>query len=420
VETERQNPEGSSFFARQTLCAFRSRNFRTYFAAQLASSIGTWMQITVENWLVLQISQSGMAIAVTNLLQFSPSVLIGMYGGVIADRHDRRRILMVTQGSLGLLALVVGLLAAFGTVRVWIIWIAAGGFGFIKCFDLPALQAFTKDLVGEEDLSNAVAWTGVIAALGRTIGPALGGLLLTTMGVAPGFLFNAVTFSIIVMVLASLRRDELAQRAFAPRMQHQVRAGLTYVCAAPTLAATSVVMLAVFISSYNFQVSIALIASTVLHGDSRIYGWLMSALGLGAASGSLMFARWQRVGLLMVIILAIALAATQVGLAAMHSLTLLAAGTFAYGMCVGLFSATVVSTLQLFASDDMRGRVMALYSTCFLGSALIGVPGFAALAEGLGVSSALRAAALICVGGAVASAIIWRPHLQSPLRHPIS
>jgi MFS family permease len=205
-----------------TLSALRHRNFRRYFAVQLVSSAGTWVQITVENWLVLQLSHSGLALGVTNALQFGPSVVLGMYGGS-ADRRDRRHLLMTTQACLGLLALAVGLLAGIGAVRVWMIWVAAGALGLVNCFDRPALQSFVKDLVGSADLANAVAWSSAISATGRMVGPALGRLVLTTLGTAPGFAINAATFALVVMVLANLHQDELSLRTPVARASGQVR-----------------------------------------------------------------------------------------------------------------------------------------------------------------------------------------------------
>jgi MFS family permease len=394
------------------LSALRNRNFRVYFAAQVISNVGTWVQITVENWLVLELSHSGFALGVTNALQFGPLVLFGMYGGVVADRCDRRRLLMLTQACLGLLALAVGLLAGIGIVRVWMIWLAAGALGLVKCFDLPALQSFVKDVVGTADLSNAVAWTNTISATGRMVGPVMGGLVLTTLGIAPGFLINAATFALVVVALATLRQRELSPRSPAPRAPGQIREGLAYVRSEPVLAATSIVMIAVFASAYNFQTSLALIASDTLAGDSQAYGSLMSALGLGAAVGSLILARRARTGLPIILMWSCALAATQVIVAALNDLPPLLAATFAYGVSAGLFSVSVISTLQAQTVEAMRGRVMALYSICFLGVSLVSGPGFGALAEWIGVSGALIVAAFICAVVALVGTVVWHATRQ--------
>jgi MFS family permease len=211
-----------------TLSALRHRNFQLYFVAQIVSSLGSWVQITVENWLVLQLSHSGLALGVTNALQFGPSVAFGMYGGVIADRCDRRRGLIFTQTGMGLLALAIGVLAGIGVVRVWMIWLAAGAFGLVKCFDLLAQQSFVKDLVGTADLQNAVALTNVIGATGRTLGPVVGGLLLASLGMAAGFVLNAATFAVVVAMLLCLDPAKLAPRAPVPRASGQIRLGLSY------------------------------------------------------------------------------------------------------------------------------------------------------------------------------------------------
>jgi MFS family permease len=338
------------------------------------------------------------ALGVTNALQFGPSVLLGLYGGVIADRRNRRHLLMLTQLCLGLIALVVGLLAGLNALRVWIIWLAALALGIVACFDRPALQSFVKDLVGSADLPNAVAWTNAINATGRMVGPMVGGLLLIILGAAPGFLINAASFLLVVVVLARLRCDELSHRPAVPAASGQVRQGLAYVRANPVLAAVSAIMVVVFASSYNFQVSLALIASDTLAGDSQTYGALMSALGLGAAAGSLLRARYTRTGLPVILASTGALAAAQITVAAAHGLIATLIAIFAYGVSAGLFSVAVISTLQTHTAEDMRGRVMALYSVCFLGSSPIGAPAFGALAGLIGVAGALCIAASVCAG----------------------
>lgn len=389
-----------------TLSALRHRNFQLYIAAQVVSNVGTWVQITVENWLVLELSRSGLALGVTNALQFGPSVVLGLYGGVIADRRDRRRLLMLTQACLALPALAVGLLAGIGIVRVWIIWLAAGTLGLVKCLDEPALQGFVKDLVGTADLPNAVAWTNTVKATGRMIGPVLGGLVLTSLGVAPGFLINAATFALVVVALAVLHHGELSPRTPVPRASGQIREGLHYVCTEPVLAATAIIMIVVFAAAYNFQISLALIASETLAGDSRVYGSLMCALGLGAAVGSLILTRHARTGLSVIVMWTCALAVSQMALAATHRLLTLLFATFAYGASASLFSVTVISTLQLQTMESMRGRVMALYAICFLGSSPVGGPAFGALAEWIGVAGALHVTAAICATAALSAVVV--------------
>jgi predicted MFS family arabinose efflux permease len=400
------------------LSALRHRNFRRYFAVQVVSNIGTWVQITVENWLVLELSHSALALGVTNALQFGPTLFLGMYGGMIADRCDRRRLLMITQACLGLLALLVGIAAGMGIIRVWMIWLAAGMLGLVKCFDVPALQSFVKDLVGPTDLPNAVAWTNTTTATGRMVGATAGGLMLVTLGAAPGFLFNAATFALVVIVLATLRHAELSPRKPVPSASGQVRQGLTYVVRQPVLAATSIMMIVVFASTYNFQISLALLASDTLGGTGETYGTLMSVLGLGIVTGSLILAHRARSGLPAILLCTCALAAAQLAVATMHSLRPMLAAIFAYGVCAGLFSVAVVSTLQSQTAEDMRGRVMAVYSICFNGCSLFGAPAFSAVAEWIGVSAALRITAGICATVALITALAWQTKRRVRVRPP--
>jgi MFS family permease len=208
------------------------------------------------------------------------------------------------------------------------------------------------------------------------------------------------------VVLASLRDGELSPRIPVPRASGQIREGLIYICTQPVLAATSIIMIVVFSAAYNFQVSLALIAAETLAGDSQAYGSLMSALGLGAAVGSLVRARHARTGLPVILVWTWALAATQTAVAAAHDPVPLLAATFAYGVSAGLFSVTVISTLQMQAAEHMRGRVMALYSICFLGVSLVSGPAFGALAEWIGVSGALRATAPVCTVVVLAGVIV--------------
>ncbi len=375
--------------------------------AQVVANIGTWVQITVANWLVLGMSHSGLALGITNALQFGPAVFLGMFGGVIADRCDRRRVLMVTQACLGLIALALGLLASLGSMRIWAIWLAAAALGLVKCFDLPALQGFMKDMVGLADLPSAVALINAVNATGRMIGPVFGGLVLTSLGAAPGFFINAAAFCLVVAVLASLRAEELSRRALAHGERGQIRQGIRYIRIEPLLAVTSVIMVVVFAAAYNFQVSLALIASDVLAGDSRTYGALMSALGMGAVAGSLIAASVQA-SIPNIILWTLTLAAAQFGVAASHSMHVLLATIFAYGVSASLFSVTVISTLQLHTVEEMRGRVMAWYSICFLGSSPIGAPAFGALAGSIGVSRAFCVTASICAVTALVAAVAWK------------
>jgi MFS family permease len=392
-----------------TFSSLRNRNFRIYFAAQIGSNVGAWIQITAENWLVLQLADSGLALGITNALQFGPLVFFGLYGGVIADRRDRRRLLIATQTALALLSAAIGLLVATHLIQLWMIWVAALLLGLIMSIDKPALLGFVKDLVGESDLANAVALNNAMISSGR-IGPVISGLLIASFGVAPSFFINAISFGIVVFVLAILDVARLHAASPAERRPGQVREGLAYIRQDRTLALTVIAMSVVFVAAYNFQVLVPLLTSRVLGGSGELYGIAMSSLGLGAVTGSLLIASWEKPGVMMVALCCGLLSIAHLWLSLRLAAYFTLAGVFLLGVSVGFFSITVTSTLQLRARDDVRGRVMATYSIGILGSGLVGAPLAGTLADRLGVPDTFVIIAVICAGTAAATAWAWLKH----------
>jgi MFS family permease len=390
-----------------TFSSLRNRNFRIYFAAQIGSNVGAWIQITAENWLVLQLADSGLALGITNALQFGPLVFFGLYGGVIADRRDRRRLLIATQTALALLSAAIGLLVATHLIQLWMIWVAALLLGLIMSIDKPALLGFVKDLVGESDLANAVALNNAMISSGRMIGPVISGLLIASFGVAPSFFINAISFGIVVFVLAILDVARLHAASPAERRPGQVREGLAYIRQDRTLALTVIAMSVVFVAAYNFQVLVPLLTSRVLGGSGELYGIAMSSLGLGAVTGSLLIASWEKPGVMMVALCCGLLSIAHLWLSLRLAAYFTLAGVFLLGVSVGFFSITVTSTLQLRARDDVRGRVMATYSIGILGSGLVGAPLAGTLADRLGVPDTFVIIAVICAGTAAATAWAW-------------
>lgn len=392
---------------RETFASLRNRNFRIFFAAQTGSSVGAWIQITAENWLVLQLTDSGLALGITNALQFGPLLFLGLHGVVIADRFDRRRMLVITQSVQALLAAAVGLLVATGTAQLWMIWLAALLQGLVMAVDKPALYSFVKDLVGKEELPNAVALNNAVISTGRMIGPAVSGLLIASLGLAPSFFINAVAFGLFVLVLVRLDASRLHMMQPAARTAGQVREGLSYIRRDRVLLLTVLAMSAIFVSVYNFQVMVPLLTVRVLGGASEMYGFVMSVLGLGAVTGSLLIASWAKPGVMMIAGWCGLLSIVHVWLALPLGVVFSIAGVFALGIATGFFSVTVASTLQVRARDDMRGRVMALYSMGILGSGLIGAPLAGSLADRIGVSDTLLIIAAVCVATSAVTAWAW-------------
>jgi MFS family permease len=402
-----------------TFISLRNSNFRIYFAAQIGSNIGAWIQITAENWLVLQLTPAlpsaasgagigrGLALGITNALQFGPLVFFDLYGGVIADRFDRRRLLIATQSALALLAAAIGFLVASEMIQLWMIWTAALLLGLIMAVDKPALLAFVKDLVGETDLPNAVALNNAVVSAGRMIGPVISGLLIASFGTAPSFFINAISFGLVVLVLATLDLARLRVTGPAERRPGQVREGLFYIRQDRVLKLTVITMSVVFVTAYNFQVLVPLLASRTLSGSSELYGTLMSTLGLGAVAGSLLLDHSVKPGVMMVALCCGLLSVVYFCLSLPFGVYGAFAGVFLLGICCGLFNVTVTATLQLRAREEVRGRVMAMYSIGILGSALVGAPLAGTLADMVGVSDTFLIIAAICAATAAAAGQTW-------------
>jgi predicted MFS family arabinose efflux permease len=273
--------------------------------------------------------------------------------------------------------------------------------------DKPTLYSFVKDLVGKEELPNAVALNNAVISTGRMIGPAVSGLLIASLGLAPSFFINAVAFGLVVLVLVRLDASRLHMMQPAARTAGQVREGLSYIRRDRVLLLTVLAMSAIFVSVYNFQVMVPLLTVRVLGGASEMYGFVMSVLGLGAVTGSLLIASWAKPGVMMIAGWCGLLSIVHVWLALPLGVVFSIAGVFALGIATGFFSVTVASTLQARARDDMRGRVMALYSMGILGSGLIGAPLAGSLADRIGVSDTLLIIAAVCVATSAVTAWAW-------------
>jgi predicted MFS family arabinose efflux permease len=390
-----------------TFASLRNPNFRRYFAAQIASNVGNWIQITAENWLVLQLTHSGLALGITNALQFGPLVFFGLYGGVITDRLDRRRLLIVTQCLLALLAAAMGILVATHLIRLWMIWVAALLLGLIICVDRPAQSSLIKDLVGDADLPNAVALNNAVISSGRMIGPAVSGLLIGFFGTAPSFLINAVSFAMVILALTTLDVSRLHAAQPVERRPGQVRQGLFYIRHDPVLAVTVITMSVIFIAAYNLQVMVPLVAAQMLGGSSESLGLAMSSLGLGAVTGSIIIASRVKPGLMMIAVGCGLLSFVHIWLSLLSGVYFSVAGIFLVGLSCGIFNVAVSGTLQVKARDDVRGRVMSTYTIGILGSALIGAPLFGRLADTIGVSGTFLVIAAVCAGTALTITWAW-------------
>jgi MFS family permease len=349
-------------------------NYRRYFAGQIVSLSGNWMQTVAALWLILDLTGSGVAVGATTALQFLPMLLFGAWGGLLADRFPKRRLLMVTQALMALPAIALFAVTGAGVVTPWMVYLAVFAMGAVNAVDNPTRQSFAIEMVGPDRLVNAVSLNSVVVQSARIVGPAIAGLLIAAFGVGPCFAVNALTFAAMI---AALWRMDPAQLRTAPaggREPGAIRAGLHYVRRTPELAVPLALMALVGAFGFNFQVVLPLLARFSFDGGAGAYAALVSAMGVGSVVGALIVGARGRAGPRLIAAAALAFGVTAGLAAAMPSLALEVPMLALLGAAAVTFAATINSTLQLAVAPAMRGRVMALYSVVFLGTNPIGGP----------------------------------------------
>jgi MFS family permease len=398
---------------RVTFAALSIPNYRRYYGGQSISLIGTWMQMTAQSWLVFSLTHSAATLGVIVALQTLPVLVLGPYGGVVADRVDKRRMMIALQSAMGVQALILGLLTVTGVVQVWEIGILAAILGVNNAFESPARQSFMMELVGAEHLRNAVSLNSVLVNVARSIGPAIAGILIATVGEGVCFLANAASFVAVVLSLTTLDAAQLATVQPTPRARGQLREGLRYIRSTPTLAVPLVMMAIAGCLTYEFQVSLPVMADRALRVGATGFGLMMAAMGSGAVLGGLLVAARGKTGLrpLVVSALVFSTALAFATVAPNLALELLALGVAGAGSIT--FMATGNSTLQLNSAPEMRGRVMSLWFVAFQGSTPIGGPlvgvTMAAIGPRAGLGLGAGVALLVALGGALAIRRISAP-----------
>ncbi|MDR1998875.1 MAG: MFS transporter, partial [Frankiaceae bacterium] len=391
-------------FGREAFASLENPNYRLYFSGQVVSMVGNWMQTVGQSWLVLQLTGSATMIGLVVALQTLPVLLLGPYGGVIADRVDKRKMMIVLQAGKLALALILGLLAISHTVQIWHVFLLAGLLGLDNSFENPARQAFVQEMVGREHLRNAVSLNQVIANGARAVGPAGAGILIASAGVGVCFLANAASFVAVISSLVMLNTSKLMPSPPAPRAKGQVREGFRYVRRTPALAIPLVMTSIIGCLAYEFQVVLPIVAKETFHGDSRTYGFMTAAMGAGAIAGGLWAAARGRTGTAPMIRSAVGfgLAILATSIAPTFFLALVAM------VFVGFTSVTYLtkgsSTVQLATDPMMRGRVMALWAVAFMGSTPIGGPAVGWVCEQFGARAGLVLGGLACL---VAAGLGW-------------
>ncbi len=359
---------------RVTFAALAIPNYRRYFAGQSVSLVGTWMQMAAQSWLVLTLTHSATTLGLIVALQTLPVLLLGPYGGVVADRIDKRRLMVALQIAMGLQALVLGVLTVTGAVQLWEIGVLAALLGLNNAFENPARQAFMLEMVGTENLRNAVSLNSVLVNVARSIGPAVAGVLIATVGEGPCFLINSASFAAVVASLVSLDRNALSPSPPSGRQPGQLREGLRYVRRTPELGVPLLMMALAGALAYEFQVTLPVMAREGLHVGATGFGFMTAAMGVGAVVGGLFVAARGRTGLPPLVMAATAFGVVLLLACLAPDLPIeLLALALAGGASIS-FMSTGNSTLQLGAAPSMRGRVMSLWFVAFQGTTPIGAP----------------------------------------------
>ena len=394
--------------SRETFSSLYVRNYRLYYIGQIISTSGTFMQSVAQAWLILRLTNSGIALGITSTLQYLPFLLLGPYGGVVADRFPKRKILTLTQSVSGILALTLGLLVATGLVRVWMVYGLAACLGLVTVFDNPARQTFYMELVGPDHLRNAVTLYSILVNLARIVGPSLAAVLIAGFGLAPCFLINGFSYAIVVIMLARIRASELLITPPLPCAKGQIQEAFKYVVSTPSLGLTLLIMAIIGTLTYEFHISLPLLAQNTFRGDASSYAFLTASMGLGATAGGIVCASRKGICFSNVVGAGFLFGLAVLAAALMPSLLLTGLVMILVGVFSINFSSLGNSLLQLESSPQMRGRVMSFWSIASLGSTTIGAPLIGWFAEVAGARGGLALGGVAALAAATLGAFTLR------------
>ena len=391
--------------------ALKNQNYRLWTAGALVSNIGTWMQRVAQDWLVLTIltDHSGTATGITTGLQFVPILFLGPFAGVLADRMNKRKLLLITQSAMGLFATILGVLVATGTAELWHVYVLAFGLGVASAFDAPARQAFVSELVPTSDLPNAVALNSASFNLARLAGPGVAGLLIAWFGTGPAFLINAASFGAVIFSLAKMRSEKFQPTTLVVRQKGQIREGIAYVRNRPDLLLIFALAFVVATFGLNFQLTNAMMATDVFHVGAGEFGLLGTIMAIGTLGGALLAARRGKPRMRYLLG-----GAVGFGVAALIACFMPSFFWYAVMMVpVGLASLTFLNSantmIQLSVAPAYRGRVLGLYVMVVQGGTPLGAPLVGWLGTEFGARWSVGSGALISlVAGLLAVLLVWR------------
>ena len=361
-------------YLNNTFSSLKNRNYRIYYLGQIVSISGTFLQYLAQVWLVLKLSNSGTMLGLVLTFQFLPVLLLTSWGGLLADRYSKQKLLYITQTLSGILSLILGLLVLTGNVQLWMVFVFALCLGLINSIDNPARSTFLFEMVGSENIKNAISlWTILISST-RIIGPAVAGIIIATIGIGECFIINAASFIAVLIALSMIRESELHTVPPVAAARGQIKEGLKYVRSTPILFNTLIMMAIIGTITFEWPVSMPLFAKFILNGDAAVYSAITVALGIGMLIGGFANASSSNSSQRRMVYTAL-LFGIAVIISAFTSTLLWATIAFIF---VGIFSMVFLNLsatiLQMNTDSKMRGRVMALWSMAFLGSTAIGGP----------------------------------------------
>jgi MFS family permease len=403
-----------------TFRALRIRNYRLYATGAVVSNVGTWMQRVAQDWLVLELTHSGTALGIVTALQFMPALVVSPYAGLLADRFAKRRVLLITQLSMAVVSLVLGVLATAGAAQIWQVYLLALLFGIATAFDAPARQSFVVEMVGPDDLSNAVGLNGASFNTARVIGPALAGVLIAWFGTGPVILANALSYGAVIASLLLLRGSELHTPPRAERSRGMIRDGVRYLWRRPELMMVVTTVFFVGMFGLNFQLTSALMATKEFGKGSQGFGILASIFALGSLAGALLAARRARPRIRIVIGGAIAFGLIEIAAGLMPTYLTYVLVLPVMGLAAMTMLNTANATVQLTVAPTMRGRVMALYMAMLMGSTTVGSPFIGWIGQTFGARWTLIVGGGMTMLGTLAAVLYYsrkqglsiRPHLR--------
>ncbi|NVM95774.1 MFS transporter [Arthrobacter wenxiniae] len=401
--------------------ALKVFNYRLWVTGALVSNIGTWMQRVAQDWLVLTVltHNSGTAAGITTGLQFLPIVFLGPFAGLLGDRVNKRRLLLCTQTAMGLCALLLGLLVVTHTVELWHVYLLAFLLGVASAFDAPSRQAFVSEVVAKEDVPNAVALNSASFNLARLVGPGVAGLVIALFGTGPAFLINAASFAAVIFSLWRMRVAELQPVVRVPRGRGQIREGFRYIRQRPDLMMIMGLVFMVGTFGMNFQITNALMATSIFHLGPGEYGLLGSVMAVGTLAAALLAARRKRMRMLYIVGGALAFGVTVAIAAFMPSYALYALALVPVGLASLTFMNACNTTVQLTTDSAMRGRVLAVYMVVLQGGTPIGAPLVGWIATEFGARWSLGIGAVVAFASGLVALVLMNRRNHVRLRDQV-